>query len=71
MLMEALQLLKFFLKKERLNFTAGWATSEEAMGVAHKPSRRLADTLVMCGAEDRNARLDEILNELHIYDSNS
>ncbi|KAF8268420.1 hypothetical protein EI94DRAFT_1553886, partial [Lactarius quietus] len=30
-LMEALQPLKFSLKKEHLNFTAGWSTSEEAM----------------------------------------
>jgi hypothetical protein len=28
LLMEALQLLKFSLKKERLNFTAGWAIPE-------------------------------------------
>ncbi len=33
-LMEALQLLKFLLKKECLNFTRGWATSEAAMGVS-------------------------------------
>ncbi|KAH9179482.1 hypothetical protein EDB89DRAFT_2062548 [Lactarius sanguifluus] len=30
-LMEALQLLKFALKKERLNFMDGWSTSEEAI----------------------------------------
>jgi len=69
LLMEALQLLKFSLKKERLNFTAGWATSEEAMGVAHKPSHGLADALF--SSEDRDARLDDVLNELDIYDSNS
>ena len=32
LLMEALQLLKFFLKKECLNFTAGWSTPETAIG---------------------------------------
>ena len=69
LLMEALQLLKFSLKKERLNFTAGWTTSEEAMGVAHKPSHGLADALFL--SEDRDARLDDVLNELDIYDSNS
>ena len=69
LLMEALQLLKFSLKKECLNFTAGWATSEEAMGVAHKPSHGLADALF--SSEDRDARLDDVLNELDIYDSNS
>ena len=67
--MEALQLLKFSLKKEHLNFTAGWATSEEAMGVAHKPSHSLTDALF--SLEDHDARLDDILNELDIYNSNS
>ena len=70
-LMEALQLLKFSLKKERLNLTAGWATSEDAMGAVHKPSRGLADALFVCKAEDRNARFNDILNELDIYDGNS
>lgn len=32
-LMEALQMVKFFLKKERLNFTAGWMTSTSQMVV--------------------------------------
>jgi hypothetical protein len=31
LLMEALQLYKFGLKKERLNFTKGWASSEKDM----------------------------------------
>ena len=30
-LMEALQMLKFHLKKERLNFTEAWMTSEKQM----------------------------------------
>ena len=29
--MEALQMLKFFLKKEWLNFTEGWMMTEKAM----------------------------------------
>ena len=29
--MEALQMLKFYLKKERLNFTESWVTSESQM----------------------------------------
>ena len=70
-MMGALQLLKFFLKKEHLNFTAGWATSEDAMGVAPKPSHNLADILVMCDAKDREARLDDVLKELASYDGNS
>jgi hypothetical protein len=31
LLLEALQMLKFHLKKEQLNFTAGWLTSEKQM----------------------------------------
>ena len=31
LLMEALQMLKFYFKKERLNFTKDWAVSEEEM----------------------------------------
>jgi hypothetical protein len=31
LLMEALQMLKFYLKKKRLNFTKGWMTSESEM----------------------------------------
>ena len=31
LLLEALQMLKFHLKKERLNFTTGWITSEKQM----------------------------------------
>ena len=30
-LMEALQMTKFFLKKERLDFTDGWVTPEKLM----------------------------------------
>ena len=69
-LMEALQILKFYLKKERLNFTAGWETSEEAMSVVRKASHSLADALGVYDAEDRDARLDTILNELETYDGN-
>jgi hypothetical protein len=68
-LMEALQLLKFSLKKERLNFTAGWATSEDAM--VHKPRPTLADALFVCDAERRDVMLDDLLKELCVYDGNS
>ena len=68
LLMEALQILKFYLKKDCLNFTAGWVISEEVMSGRHKPSHSLTDAL---DAEDRNTKLDYILKELDIYDSNS
>jgi hypothetical protein len=31
LMMEALQMLKFHLKKERLNFTQGWSTTEQEL----------------------------------------
>lgn len=31
LMMEALQMLKFYLKKERLNFTKGWMTEDNHM----------------------------------------
>jgi len=43
LLMEALQLLKFFLKKERLNFTAGWSTPETAIsGIPEQVSKQVS-----------------------------
>jgi hypothetical protein len=36
MLMEALQLLKFMLKKQRLDFMKGWAVPEENMNEESK-----------------------------------
>jgi hypothetical protein len=67
-LMEALQLLKFSLKKERLNFTAGWSTPESAMSGAYKPNPCLLGGLF---AEDPDAGMDNILNEFSIHDRNS
>jgi hypothetical protein len=46
LLMEALQMLKFHLKKERLNFTAGWKTLDKQMkedDPEGDPLHRLAD----------------------------
>ena len=70
-LMEALQLLKFSLKKDHLNFMAGWATPEDAMRVSHKRKYGLADALFACDAEDPDVRMDGILNELELYNRRS
>jgi len=70
-LMEALQLLKFSLKKECLNFMAGWATSESTMGMVHKPRPSLADALFVYNVEHCDATLDDVLNELDVYNGNS
>jgi hypothetical protein len=63
-LMEALQLLKFSLKKERLNFMAGWSTSETAMSGVLKPTHNLGSLFVV----DHDAALDHILKDFSTYD---
>ena len=64
-LMEALQLLKFLLKRERLNFVHGWSTSEAAMsGVRTKPTLDLGSLF----EGDTNAVMDNMLNKLSAYD---
>ena len=62
-LMEALQLLKFLLKKERLNFTHGWLTSEAAMSIS-MPRHDLGSLT----GDDPEAALDNMLKELSSYD---
>jgi hAT family C-terminal dimerisation region len=64
-LMEALQMLKFSLKKERLNFMDGWPTSEVAMGGVLKQAGDL-NTLF---TDDPDTALDKLLNNLGTYDS--
>jgi hypothetical protein len=63
--MEALQLLKFSLKKERLNFMAGWSTSETAMSGVSQPTNDLLSTLFV---GDPDAALDTMLNDFSTYD---
>jgi hypothetical protein len=63
-LMEALQLLKFSLKKEHLNFTAGWSTSETAMSGVSQPTNNLLSTLFV---GDPDAVLDTMLNDFSTY----
>jgi hypothetical protein len=65
-LMEALQLLKFSLKKECLNFVNGWPTSEAAMGEGSgsKPTADLSSLFV--GNPD--TAMDNMLNEFSTYD---
>jgi hAT family C-terminal dimerisation region len=63
-LMEALQLLKFSLKKERLNFMAGWPTSEMAMSRVSEPAHDLGSLFV----DDPDAALDTMLNDFSTYD---
>jgi hypothetical protein len=56
LLMEALQMLKFHLKKERLSFTAAWITTEKQMVVGGPDRDLLADFL--------NGNSQEILDRI-------
>ena len=57
--MEALQMLKFSIKKERLNFTSGWQTARGEM----MPQATVAndDLLGLLLTEDREAVVDTLL----------
>jgi hypothetical protein len=62
-LMEALQLLKFALKKERLNFMNRWPASESDLRKV-KPTYDLESLFV----GNCDSALDAILNDLSKYD---
>lgn len=62
-LMEALQMLKYSLKKERLNFMDGWVTSEAAMSAVSMPNG-----LNSLFVDDPDSALDKLLNDFHNYD---
>jgi hypothetical protein len=61
--MEALQMLKYSLKKERLNFMDGWVTSEATMGAVSMPN-----DLNSLFVDDPDTALDNLLNDFHKYD---
>jgi hypothetical protein len=64
-LMEALQLLKFALKKQRLDFINGWATPEVAMSGVSIPD---LDPLGALFGGDSDAVMDNILKDFSTYD---
>jgi len=61
--MEALQMLKFHLKKSRLDFTKGWLTLEKQM-VADKPDEEDEDPLVELLQGNFQNNLDEIMGSI-------
>jgi hypothetical protein len=62
LLMEALQILKHQLKKERLNFTAGWGTSEKQM-TEDDPEEDLLAKFLRVNFHDSLDSLMETINE--------
>jgi hypothetical protein len=68
-LMEALQLMKFMLKKQCLNFIKGWATPNAAMEVC--TGRELEEGQDLLGdliAHHSHITMDQILNHFSTYD---
>jgi hypothetical protein len=61
LMMEALQILKFHLKKARLNFTAAWMTSEKQM-VDDDPDNDLLATLLRGDFQDH---LDQVIQSIN------
>jgi hypothetical protein len=66
-LMEALQMLKYMLKKEHLNFIKGWSTSEAAMGGELKATGDLG-SLIIDDPDTALDCLDTLLKSLSNYD---
>jgi hypothetical protein len=64
-LMEALQMLKFLLKKQLLNFTSGWKTSESAMlgETGAEADSRVGTMLGSLLGEDIEKARDELLSD--------
>lgn len=60
-LMETLQMLKFHLKKERLNFTKSWVTQEKQMS-NDDPDRDLLQTLLEGDPQDNLDLVIESMN---------
>jgi len=60
LMMEALQMLKFHLKKSRLDFTKGWLTLEKQM-VTDEPDEEDKDPLVELLQGNFQNNLDEIM----------
>ena len=61
--MEALQLLKFSLKKKCLNFMEGWVTSELTICDTLIPDKDLLGNLLVEDPDNPNALMDAILKD--------
>ncbi|KIM54018.1 hypothetical protein SCLCIDRAFT_31420 [Scleroderma citrinum Foug A] len=64
-LMEAIQMTKFFLKKERLNFTEGWVTLQKDMHIAVADNNLLATIVETALSHDLlTHRIDDIIGAI-------
>ena len=63
--MEALQMMKFYLKKERLSFTAGWETAEKDM-IDDIPDNDLIVSLLK-GSQDS---MDRVMQSIDVDEDN-
>ena len=66
-LMEALQMQKFRLKQQRLDFTSGWLTKEKEM-VEDEPENDLLQSLFMEGRTTQDS-LDFVIQEMDRHDT--
>jgi hypothetical protein len=64
-LMESLQMLKYHLKKEYLNFTEDWALKEKEL-IEDAPEEDLLHMLV---AEDSQNAMDRVMRTIEHYES--
>lgn len=64
--MEALQMVKFSLKKQRLNFTKGWAASQWAMETGVVSDNSFDELLgpVSSGPTDDSSAYDAVLKAI-------
>jgi hypothetical protein len=65
-LMEALQMLKFGLKKDRLNFTSSWMTPQSEMVVDDLVDR--SDLLALLLGDDGEDAVDKVMQALALED---
>jgi hypothetical protein len=66
LLMEALQMLKFYLKKERLNFTNAWITPDTDM-LHDEPDEDLLHLLLQSEAAEAQDHLDHVMQFINAY----
>jgi hypothetical protein len=62
--MEALQMLKFLLKKKRVHFMDGWQTDPKEMEVEQEDLHSILDTVL--GAE--TGEFEELCNKAGLFD---